>query len=162
MKGTWQKSVGALIPVDDDALASIDALKDGHDVVIDVHSSRNPGHHRKFFSLLKKIVDAGLFDSVDDALLAIKIACGEVETWISPNTGQVYYIPRSISFERMDQARFKRLWDRAVYVICTRWLAGADQRLLLREINEIIDGPDAIGERVYNGSPIQESAPKEK
>jgi len=149
MLGTWKRVGLLLVPIDDDATESLVALKQEQKLVVNVSPSRNPDHHRLFFALIKLVVDnTVLFQTVDDALLAIKIACHEVDVWISPSTGEVYYIPRSIKFEKMDQARFRRLFDRAVYVICDQWLAGVDKDELLREVWKLVDGPAAIGERV--------------
>lgn len=150
MKGTFVRYHNVLRPADEDGDEALRAMKEGQEVVVDVSPSRNPKFHRLFFKLLKLFVDnSDMFSSIDDALVAVKVACGEVETWIDPNTGQVYYIPRSIAFEKMDGARFRRLFDRAVFVICERWMTGMNADDLRREAYRLVDGEErsSLGER---------------
>ncbi len=136
-------------PVDDEGRAIVASVADGKQVMGEFKPSRNPRFHRMFFALLKLLVDnTEKFETVDQALLAIKIACHEVDTQIDVATGNLCYIPRSISFESMDEARFRRLFDRALYVITERWLIGTKADDLRNEVFAIVDGPQAIGTRV--------------
>lgn len=147
-KAAFIRRGNAFYPVDDDGAAIVAACPEGKEVMGDLHPVRNVRHHRMFFGLLKLLVEnTDMFGSIDDALMATKIACREVDTYIEASTGQVFYIPRSIKFESMDQARFRRLFERALHVITTRWLIGTDAEDLRQQVYDIVDGPAAIGRR---------------
>lgn len=148
MKAVMTKRGGVLIPADAEGRSIIDALREGKDVMVEVKPARNPRHHRMFFALLNLLVEnTEAFDSVEGALTAVKIACGEVDPIIDQTTGKTFWTLRSIAFEKMDQARFNRLFERALHIICDRWLVGTDTDQLRSRVFEIVDGPAAIGVR---------------
>ena len=145
-----KRGTGILIASDEDARVVLARIKDGTDLMIEVRRPRNVRFHRLFFKLLDLIVEnTERFGNVDEALLAVKIATHEVDTYIDADTGQVYYIPRSIAFESMDQDRFRRLFNRALYVACDRWLLGLKFEELHTRIFELVDGPErsSLGRR---------------
>ena len=147
-KAVFTRRSGALYPADDEARELISAMKDGKDCMVTVHVARSPRQHRLFFALLGLLVaNSDAFVSVDDALRRVKIATGEVETFINPDNGKCYFFPNSVAFESMDGVRFTRLFDRALHVITTRWLAGTDADELRAEVFALVDGPAAIGRR---------------
>lgn len=138
-----------MFPVDDDGEELIRAVKDGAECMGEFRPARHPKQHRLFFALLKLLVDnAEQFETIDQALVAIKVATHEVDEVIDAATGQVFYTLRSIAFESMPQDRFNRFFNRALFVITERWLIGTGVEELRREAYRLIDGLAAIGERV--------------
>jgi len=87
---------------------------------------------------------------VQKALLAVKIATHEVDTHIDTMTGKVYYIPRSIAFENMDEDAFVRFFNRATFIACERWLKGMKYDELRDELYRLIDGEEraSLGNRI--------------
>lgn len=116
------------------------AAAKGKRVMLNVHVARNIRHHRLLFYLISKLMDSGAWDGTKDGLLDyIKIATHHVSTLVGPD-GRTYFVPQSIAFESLDQAAFRRFFDRAVYVVCERLLPGYDWEALRDEITDAIDG----------------------
>jgi hypothetical protein len=140
-KSCFIKDGHALVPADDDAAELLEKIAQGREVVVDVKMARHPKQHRAFFALLKILISnkADLFVSMEQALTAVKIAIGEVDTFVDTKTGKLFYVPRSIAFESCDQTRFSRIFDDTLSVICDRWLIGTDQEVLRAEVLAIVE-----------------------
>lgn len=73
-------------------------------------------------------------------MIALKIACGLVDPFIDAKTGKTFFVPRSISFTAMSQDEFNAFFDRAIFVICDRWLPkGTTTESVRREIEMMTD-----------------------
>lgn len=139
-KGYFGSAGGVLVALDDIGQRIIwSVAKRRNGALVDVHTPRNPRHHRLMFALLNEVIEAGAWDGSTDALLIwCKVAAGHVETTIGP-TGELVYIPKSIRFEAMDQTSFNRFFDAAISAVCTRLLVGADAYLLRMHIEQQVD-----------------------
>jgi hypothetical protein len=141
-----------LIPVDDEGLEVLAKLKDGRDVLVDVTAPRSVRHHRLFFAICKFVqMHCELFSdaSIEEIKDALKLATGLVQRYVSTETAQTYYVCKSISFSAMDQTAFNVFFDAACNVIAGRWMpAGSTADDVRRELIELVDGPQAVGERV--------------
>ena len=72
--------------------------------------ARNPLFHRKVFAVAKCICDN--IETGDDAYMMIKrcmVEAGEV-VHVKLLSGEYAYIPKSISYDEMDQAEFERVF----------------------------------------------------
>lgn len=140
-KAVFRKHGNTLIPVDDKGLELLRAIKDERDVMVSVKVARNPKHHRLLFSLLNLIVErTGKFDSTDQALIALKVACGLVDPYLDVHAGKTFFVPRSIAFESMGQDEFTAFFDRGVFVALHRWFPpGTDEAELRAEIESMVD-----------------------
>lgn len=141
----------AMYPIGEEAEELVRSIKEGAECMGEFKPARRPKQHRTFFALLKLLVDnCEAFDSIQGALTAIKIALGEVDPIIDAKTGKTFWTVRSISYESMDQARFSRLFDRALFVITERWLIGTDMEDLRQAVFDIVDDPRvaSLGRRV--------------
>jgi hypothetical protein len=151
-KAAFIKRGKGLFPMDRDGEDMVRAIVEGRPVMGAFKGARNVRHHRMFFALMKLLADnTDLFGG--DAELARKTVltdCRECDVWVHPKTGEVRVEVRSISFEKMDQVRFARLFDRALWVICNDYLAGTSAEDLRQQVYEIVDGPAAssLGRRV--------------
>lgn len=141
VQAVFRKRGNALVAVDQDGLDILSAIRDGRDVMATVKTPRNPKHHRLLFAALKFVVaHADTFQDTENALLALKIACGLVDTYIDADTGKTFFIPRSIAFESMDQLEFNNFFDRAVYVITSRWMPpGTTAESVRKEIEAMVE-----------------------
>lgn len=141
-----------LFPVDAEADEVLGKVKNGRDVGCDVKQRRNPLHHRLFFAIIRFLqLHAPIFESAptDKIKDAVKLATGLADTFIDSETGQTYYVLRSISFAAMDQTAFNAFFDEAVRVIASRWMpAGTAPEDVRKELLAMIDGPGAIGSKV--------------
>lgn len=122
MKAVFRKRGRALVPVDREGLDILSTIRDERDVIVEVRQARHPKHHRLFYAILKFIVEHTEFDSIEAAKSAIKVACGEVDPVIDPESGKIFWTVRSISYAAMDQTRFSAFFDRACRVITERWM----------------------------------------
>lgn len=135
-KAVFRKNGHALYALCDASRDLLSALKDGKDVMVEVRAARNPAHHRKFFVMLQKVIDAGCWEYDLDALLDwVKFRVGHVNKVVV--NGKLYVTPKSIAFESMDQASFQKFYERAVYYLCAE-IAGPE---LAAELAQIADGP---------------------
>ena len=132
-----------LVPVDRQGLELLATIGNERDVVVEIKARRNPKHHRLLFAVLKFMVDhSDRFDNTEQALLALKIACGEVDPYVNER-GKTFFVPRSISWGAMDQTRFSQFFDRCIYVITQRWLPpGTRQEDVRAEIEDMVAPPD--------------------
>jgi hypothetical protein len=134
----------SFVPVDQESLDLLDTVAEERDVVLNIKARRNPKHHRLFFAVLKFMVEhTRYFETVEKAKTAIKIATGEVDTYIDSHTGKTFFILRSISWGSMDQSRFSAFFDRAVHVIANRWMpAGTTEESVRAELEAMIEPND--------------------
>lgn len=144
-KAVFARHGKSFVPVDAEGEAMVNAVADGKQVMGTFKAARNVRHHRMFFALLRVLVDnTDLFaGDTELARKAILTDCRECDVWVHPKTGEVRVEVRSIQFEKMDQVRFSRLFDRALYVICTDYLAGSDAEDIRQKVYEVVDGPAA-------------------
>lgn len=141
-----------LFPVDEEGADLVGKIKVGKEVGCDVIQRRNPKHHRLFFAIVKFLqLHSDRFDETPIPKIkdAIKLATGLADTFIDAQTGQTYYVLRSISFAAMDQGAFNEFFDDACGVIAKRWMpAGTTVESVRKELLSMIDGPGALGSKV--------------
>lgn len=115
----FYKRLSSLVPADEQAKESIAHIAQGECVAVRIRRPRNVGHHRKFFSLLQLVFEnQEVYPTLDHFLTAVKIAAGWYEDVPITVAGKLVYIPKSISFERMDQGEFERFYLQAIAAIC--------------------------------------------
>jgi len=113
-------------------------IQPGKCILVESKQPRNPGYHRKFFSLLKFVFDnTEKFESITEILIHIKIKMGYYIERIQPDIG-IVYIPKSISFDSMDQVKFKKFYSKAIDIIMQDIIVGIDKRILEDVINGVI------------------------
>ncbi len=139
-KAVFIKRGGALYPVQVDGEGILTSMPDGRECMVNVHTPRNPRHHRLLFALLNTVCESGAWESGTESLLEyIKYGVGHVRTSKDPN-GKLHVVPKSIAYESMAQDKFNRFFDRAVWLICEHLLDGHDWQSLRAEIYESVDG----------------------
>ncbi len=124
--------MGALRPVDDEGRAFI-AKKQGKTVRVEVTEPRNSGHHRKFFAMLKIVLDnQDFYRSMDELLNVCKLAIGHVQV-AQTARGPVRW-PASISWAKMDQTAFEGFYNRAVDWVLKEVIPGLARKDLDAEV----------------------------
>ena len=108
-------------------------------VLLNEKDKRNLMHHRKYFALLNLVYDnlpEELTDSIrskDELLIEIKMQIGHREKRTSLS-GKEYYVPKSISFEKMGQTEFEKVYKDSLDVIVKYILTGTTSEELEQEV----------------------------
>jgi len=109
MKINMIKRNGVFTPAYDSDYEKAKKLKDG-EYEFKISLLRNPGLHRKFFSLINLTLhNQDTFDSLEDLRAFLIMKAGYYKT-VQTETGYMY-IPKSISFEKMDNSEFEQLYS---------------------------------------------------
>jgi hypothetical protein len=148
-KAVFVRRGNGFYPVDDEGHNIVHSVPEGKECMGEFAPRRNVGQHRLFFALLNLLVENDVFENIEAALLAIKIATGEWDAFINSD-GRAFYVPRSLAFESMDGAKFKRFFDRALHIIMTKYLDGSDEGILRQQVLDMTDNPDMkqLGKRI--------------
>lgn len=98
-------------------------LKVGQTYVADVKVVRNLSFHNKFWALLNAAWSllpertSNGFRSLEGFRAYVIVAAGFYDVYFNPRLKEFVEIPRSISFEKMDEIEFSDLYDRSKDVI---------------------------------------------
>lgn len=112
-----------LVPMYDDVYDLKKRLKIGQSYVADVKVARNVGFHRKYWALLNAAWSllpertSNGFRSLEGFRSYVIVAAGFYELYFNPRLKEFVEVPRSISFEKMDEVEFSELYDRSKDVI---------------------------------------------
>ena len=113
------KRLTSLIPVDDEGKEVLDGIGQGELVKVKITKPRNLKHHRKFFSMLQLVFqNQDRYPTLKHLLTAVKIEAGWYEDVPIDVRGNPYFIPKSISFARMDQLEFDEFYTQAIAACC--------------------------------------------
>ncbi|KKN77932.1 hypothetical protein LCGC14_0354970 [marine sediment metagenome] len=139
-KAVFQKTLGGLRPTDDDGEAIMAGIKIGALVMVEVIKARNLQHHRLFMALVQKVFEnQERYEIKEHMLTALKVALGHCDTIIAKD-GNPAYIPKSISFAKMDQTAFNAFYNRAVDIVIRHWLPGVTSEELKNEVWDMVGG----------------------
>jgi hypothetical protein len=128
---------GKLVPMNDDH-----NLKPSQIYVVNFKRVRNPRFHRKFFKMLKVVVDnmpeayAIRFGDVDRLRKEILIQTGRYETHTTINGTEMIF-PKSISFADMGGDEFESLYSDALR-ICSKYFLKCSEEQLDNFINDFL------------------------
>ena len=108
----------ALYPVDQDGAEHpmSRTWKDGEIVRCDVRKPRNIGLHRKAFILLQVVYPHTNYPSMEALRHAMTVGAGYVDTVINPITNEVHLVPKSWSFDKLDDLAFSALYSAMIGV----------------------------------------------
>lgn len=140
---------GALVPVDDDDREIISRLREGEPLRAEIKARRNVRQHRLYWALVRLLQqNTDLWGSEEAASDSLKLAAGHVEQVMNPLTGEIQLKPRSIAFEKMEQAHFDRFFNRVLYIVSERILGVANEDLR-QQVFDLVDGPErsSLGRR---------------
>lgn len=112
-----------LVPMYDKDYDQKKKLKVGVTYVADVKVSRNVQFHRKYWallnaawSLLPERTSKG-FRSLEGFRAYVTVAAGHYDLYYNPRLKEFVETPRSISFDKMDEAEFEDLYERTKDII---------------------------------------------
>jgi hypothetical protein len=96
---------------------------------IEYKKPRNLLFHRKYFALMKLAFENQTdYRNLNDLRRDISIVAGYYDEVVNKVTGEVYKMPKSISFAQMDEIEFSELYEKTKDVIC-KWLGVADESI---------------------------------
>lgn len=139
------KGLRGSTPADQEAWAKfrrrIETMKPGTWLRMEWSRPRNGAHHRKMFALLQLVAEnSETYDTVEKALVAVKLVSGWCDPFIDPTTGELVQLPRSISYEAMDQDEFERFYSAAIDGVLQHILPHIDSAQADRLLDMIIAG----------------------
>jgi hypothetical protein len=96
---------------------------------IEYRKPRNLLFHRKYFALMKLAFENQTdYRNLNELRRDISIVAGYYDEVVNKVTGEVYKMPKSISFSQMDEIEFSELYERTKDVIC-KWLGVTDESI---------------------------------
>lgn len=119
----------------------LETMKPGTWIRMEWARPRHGKHHRKFFALLQLVAEnSETYDTVEKALVAIKLVTGYCDPVIHPETGELLPVPRSISYDSMEQDEFDKFYSAAIDGVLRHILPHLDEEKAERLIDMIVEG----------------------
>tara|TARA_R100000900_G_scaffold116787_3_gene91748 strand:- start:967 stop:1386 length:420 start_codon:yes stop_codon:yes gene_type:complete len=138
VKVVLQRKGLSLVPSDEASQQALSRLKADGYVVAHISQPRNLKHHRLFYALMRKVFEnQERFKTIDEMIIAIKVGIKHCDQYPLKN-GNVCYIPKSISFEKMEQLEFNEFFDRAINLIIKDIIPNTDKKELLAEVYQML------------------------
>lgn len=113
-----------LFPATDEDMEKLLKVKKGEVTEVSVRVLRNYKLHRKFWALVSTafgfLTEAQrefFHDSVDGFRCTLEVAAGYYDEFYDAEQGIWVQKPKSIAFDRMDEAEFSKLYEAAVDVV---------------------------------------------
>ena len=127
--------LNALMPADSMSEEIMRSLPRSVTLKATLTQGRNVAHHRKFFALLKLVLDnQEYFQNIDELLYAIKLKLGyTIPIKLKDTTG---YMPKSISFAKMDQREFTEFYERTLDFIAADVIPHIEREDIVKEMEE--------------------------
>ena len=86
---------------------------------IEYKKKRNIKFHKKFFALLNLYYEnQNDYTNLDDLRKDLLIVSGISEEKINPLSGEIYKIPKSLQFQKMDEVEFSEVYEKVKDTIC--------------------------------------------
>ena len=127
---------GWLVPGDPATQELVSRYTPGQALRVKMTGARNVRQHRLYWGLVQKIAEA--VDVPAETVSAVlKLKAGAVETYTDKH-GNLCTWPRSIAFDRMDQAEFAEFFKRAAQVVIEQWLPGMKAEELRKEVEAML------------------------
>ena len=93
----------------------LETMKTGSWLRFEWSSPRNGKHHKKLMALLNLVAEnSETYNTVDKALVAVKLVSGHFDLIVHPVSGEILQNPKSISYESMGQEEFDAFYQKAI------------------------------------------------
>ena len=124
--------------VDDDGYDILKKIKIGEIYENEIKKPRNYKFHRKFFALLKLVFEnQDKYDNIKDLRVEIELKTGNYEEHLTLK-GKIIYIPKSISFDKMDDIEFEKLYNKSIDIILSDFIKGGSKKEIEKQVNKIL------------------------
>lgn len=133
MKLLFKKSFGGvLLPSSEDTEIAMQKIANGEEFLIEVKKARNIKFHKKAFALLKVVFEnQERYATLEDMRVEFKLKAGLYDEHITTK-GKMIYVPKSMSFESMDELEFNELYSKFIDIALKHF--AIDKEFLEREI----------------------------
>lgn len=135
-----KKADGSYWPAYPEDEESLKRVKAGDAIKVKWSKPRNYRNHKRFFAMLKCVVQ-NLPDSYPDKYQNIEylrfevlVGIGHIEVRESLG-GKIYAIPKSMSFEKMDEEKFNQIYSLASNYVLKHFLKGLDEQTFSENID---------------------------
>lgn len=126
-----KRTISGLVPLYDSDYENLKKIKIGDEVKAEIKKPRNYLFHKKFFALLNlAFQNQDEFDNFEKFRFVMVMKAGWFEA-IKTGKG-VVYMPKSISFGKMDEFEFEKLYNAMLQEVIT--LIGADKETIENEL----------------------------
>lgn len=119
----------------------LETMKPGKWLRVEFSSPRHGKHHRKLMALLNLVTEnSETYNTIDKALVAVKLCVGHFDLMVDPTTGEITRVPRSIAYESMDQDAFEAFYSHAIDAVLQHILPQMDRETADRLVDMVIEG----------------------
>lgn len=133
------RTLSGLAAADQIAVERLRKWPIGETVRCDVKKPRNHKNLRRWWALCGLIYEnSEVYASPQIAHQHLKILCGHAIPIASKSTGEIYLVPDSISYDRLEENEFQEVWKRAKDAVRQHILPGVTSEDLELEIMQII------------------------
>ena len=103
-----------------------------------IWKKRNVLFHRKFFALMNYVLEnQEKYENLEDLITEVKLRAGWYVEHVTLK-GKMVYIPKSISFENMDDTDFEKLFSKAIDIVIKWFIKEMNAEKLDLIVDEII------------------------
>ncbi|QDP65847.1 MAG: hypothetical protein Unbinned7865contig1001_46 [Prokaryotic dsDNA virus sp.] len=142
------KALGGLIPSDADAQEWMERVKTGQVMRAEIRLMRNGGFHRKFMAMLNTAYANHEWPEIetkwgkarcsfDMFRKYVTVKAGHYEVDLTPH-GEPRVIPKSISWAKMDQPTFEKLYSDVLDVILQEFLTNWHSGDMDKAVNQML------------------------
>lgn len=124
MKLNMVRKEFALFPATDEDMEKLLKVKKGEVAEVNVKVLRNYRFHKKYFALIKTAYNfltepqrEFFHNSVDGFRYTLEVAAGYYDEFYSVTRQEWIQKPKSIAFDKMDEAEFSKLYEAVVNII---------------------------------------------
>lgn len=116
MKLNLVNTINGLIPECEEDYEGKKRLKLGETYCADIHLVRNPGHHRKYFAMIRTAWEylpeslQYFFKTREGFRKHVEMAAGYSEPFFSPIRQEWLEGPKSIAYDKLGQSEFEELY----------------------------------------------------
>ena len=110
---------GTLKPAYDSDYESFKKIPLNEIIEIEYKKQRNIRFHRKLFSLLNLAYsNQNIFDNLEDMRYCLMLECNLSEIKVNKLTGEIFKVPKSLQFSKMDEREFNEVYNTIKQYIC--------------------------------------------
>lgn len=129
----------SFVPATEADLEEVSGIHRGEVLKAKFTRPRNLKFHRKFFALLHIVFQNQFkYATMEHLLTEFKLQAGLYEEYIDHN-GRLIFIPKSISFAKMDDLQFAQFYSKALDIVFQHFIVGGDPDEIDRQVNQYLN-----------------------
>ena len=127
-----REGLEAFAPIDASSAKAMSGVKE---FIFDYKKNRSPANHRRYFAFINTAFDMqDTYDNQEIFRKYLEMLAGHFDTVVSARTGETMYWPRSISWEKLGEDEFRKLFNEVV----NAFLGWYGQKLNDMQINQLV------------------------